>query len=324
MDRTEQADAGGGESTGAVEATVDELLSLLGNETRMAIMQAMWQAFSFGAYVTESRDGIPFVELQEAVGVEDSGNFNYHLGQLTGVFLRDREDGYVLTPLGYNLMQAIDQYGEFGYDVREPQVLDSPCPYCDGDLVGEYRRGIVSVTCRDCGGLASDGNFTFVEVSGSGTSSLSMSALLDAATLSMFSKIQSSRYGFCWNCSGSLSRVLEDCPDHAPTEAGICERCDTRYRTKVHVECPTCGTSGGGPILEYAIVSPAVTTFYEDRGSGPAAVGPWEYRLAALGAAEETVAETDPLVVDMNFTLDDTNCPVTVKAQDGQIVVQSP
>jgi len=323
MDKTERQDVGESESTGAVEATVDELLGLLGNETRMEIMQVMWQEFSFSAYVTESREGVPFVELQDAVGVEDSGNFNYHLGKLTDIVLRDREDGYVLTPLGYNLMQAIDQYGDFGYDIRKSQALDSPCPYCGGDLVGEYRRGIVSVTCRDCGGLASGGNFTFVEVSGSGTSSLSMAALLDIATLSMFSKIRSSRYGFCWNCSGLLHRALNHCADHAPTDTGICERCDHRYRTRIHVECPTCGTSGGGPGLEYAIVSPMVMTFYEDRGSGPAAVGPWEYRLAALGAAEETVVEMDPLAVDINFILGDTNRLVTVKDQDNQIIVQS-
>jgi hypothetical protein len=323
MDNTEEQTVGSTESTEQVEATVDELLSLLGNETRMEIMQTMWQEFSFSAYVTESREGIPFVELQDAVGVEDSGNFNYHLGQLTDIFLQDREDGYVLTPLGYNLMQAIDQYGEFGYDARESGVLDSPCPYCEGDLVAEYSRGIVSVRCRDCGGLASGGNFTFVEVSGSGTSSLSMAALLDVATLSMVSKIRSSRYGFCWNCSGSLARVLEDCPDHERTDAGICERCETRYRTNVQVECPTCGTSGGGPVLEYAIASPVVTAFYEDCGAGPAAVGPWEYRLAALGSAEETVTETDPLVVDIEFTFDDRNCRVTVTEQDDQIVVRS-
>lgn len=309
--------------TGGIDHTVDELLGLLGNETRMGIMQALWQEFSFSAYVTESRDGVPFAELQEGAGVDDSGNFNYHLGRLTGVLVRDREDGYVLTPLGYNLMQAIDQYADFSYDVREPRVIDSPCPYCGGDLVAAYRRGIVSIRCEGCGGLASGGNFTFVEVSGTGTTALSMATLLDAATLEMFSKIRASRYGFCWNCSGSLDRTLEQCRKHSPTGSGICDRCDHRYRTEVAVDCPTCGTSGGGPVLEYAILSPAATAFFDDCGCGPAAVGPWQYRLTALGAADETVVGTEPLEVEVAFTCDGENCRVTVGDRDSRIAVRS-
>jgi len=294
-------DCANGADEPAEVPAVDELLALLGNETRMAIMRALWAEFEFAAYVTERREGHSFSELLEATDVTDSGNFNYHLGELAGVLVADREDGYVLTPLGYNLMQSIDRYDSFAYTTLDERVAPDPCPYCGGDLVVAYRREIVSVRCRDCGGLAADGDFTFVEVPALGAQQPETAELLDAATLAMFAKVRSSRHGVCWDCRAPMDRSLAVCPAHETGPNGVCDDCDRRYATVVDANCDTCGESGRGPVLEYAIVSPSVAAFFESVGSGPGQVGPWRYRLAALGAATEVVERTDPAAVEVAF-----------------------
>ena len=286
------------------EPTVEKLFRLLGNETRMGIVQALWDEFDFNAYVIESREGTPFATLRERTGVEDSGNFNYHLGQLSGVLVEDLEDGYVLTPLGYNLMRAIERYATFEYDTVDEQVLDDPCPFCGGDLVADYRREILGVRCRDCPGLALDGNFTFVQLPATGAQHLSMPGLLDAATLAMFSKITASFHGVCWECHAPMERTFEVCEEHEPDFEGICAACDLRYRTLVRANCPNCGTGGRGPVLEYAIVSSAVRALFADAGLGPEQVGPWNYRLAAFESVAGTTVETDPIAVEIAFELD--------------------
>jgi DNA-binding transcriptional ArsR family regulator len=292
-----------GDVTSDVPA-VDELLALLGNETRMAIMRALWAEFEFADYVTERRDGHSFSELLEATGVTDSGNFNYHLGELSGVLVADHEDGYVLTPLGYNLMQSIDRYDSFAYTTLEERVADDPCPYCGGDLAVAYRREVVSVRCRDCGGLAADGDFTFVEVPAFGAQEPETADLLDAATLAMFAKVRSSRYGFCWDCRAPMERSLDLCSAHEPASNGVCDDCGRRYAAVVDANCETCGESGRGPAIEYAIVSPSVAAFFESVGAGPGQVGPWRYRLAALGAATETVERVESPTVVVTFERD--------------------
>lgn len=310
-----RATAGGGGNVDDAETdfeAVGELFHLLSNETRMRIVHALWDRFSFQAYVTESDEGIPYAELATAAGVDDSGNFNYHLGQLTGTLVEKREDGYALTPLGYNLMRSIERYSSFAYETRPERTLEEPCPFCGGDLVGAYRREIVSIRCRDCDGLAAPGNFTFVQLPSTGTADLSTAGLIDAATLELFSKVTASGHGFCWSCHAAVAPSLECCDAHEPTAGGTCDRCGQRFRTTIHVECDRCGTRGQGPLLEYVLTVPDVGARLRAADVGPRQVGPWRYRLAAFGAVAETVVATDPVAVEFDFALDDRSFTVTV------------
>jgi predicted phosphatase len=281
---------------------IEKLFGLLGNRTRMKIMRTLWDEFEFAEYVVEDQDGTPFARLREQAGIDDPGNFNYHLGELVDVLVESRDDGYVLTPLGYNLMGAIDRYTTYQYETLEEWTVEDPCPFCGGSLVAAYRREILEVRCRDCGGLAEDGNFTFVDLSSSGVRNLDRRELLDVASFTMMSKIRSSMHGICWDCHAPLSLDAVFCDQHDRTAEGVCSNCDQRYRTTVDVSCSTCGTGGFGPLVEYAIISPPIGTFFGRVGSAPWDVGPWRYRLTALGSVSETVRSTDPLVVTFEFS----------------------
>jgi hypothetical protein len=72
--------------------------SVVGNETRLAILEALWQA---------DADVVRFSRLREAVGVRDSAQFNYHLQELVGQFVAGGEDGYELKYAGKAVVRAL-------------------------------------------------------------------------------------------------------------------------------------------------------------------------------------------------------------------------
>jgi len=287
----------------------------------MRIMQALWEEFSFTSYVIEDRDGTSFATLREQADIADSGNFNYHLGELVDLLIEDREDGYVLTPLGYNLMGSLDRYTNFEYETLDEWEVEDPCPFCRGQLVARYRREILEVNCRDCGALADDGNFTFVELASTGVSDLDRHELLDAAVLTMGAKIQSSMHGICWDCHASMDLEFDICEQHTQDVNGICPHCLRRYQAAVNVSCSVCGTGGHGPILEYAIYSPVVSGFFNNAGHGPSQIGQWQYRLTALRCVTETCIESTPARAEVEFTVDENNLCVTIEKQSSRVMV---
>lgn len=77
-------------ASGGTILAPDEAFAALGNETRMAILQALW----------DSRDPLSFSDLRDAIGIQDPGRFHYHLSHLTDHFVRKSGKGYVLRAAG--------------------------------------------------------------------------------------------------------------------------------------------------------------------------------------------------------------------------------
>lgn len=292
---------------------VEELFTLLGNRIRMQIMRVLWDRFDFGQYVVEDADGTNFATIREVAGIDDSGNFNYHLRQLSGTLIQQREGGYVLTPLGYNLMRMFDRYGEYRDYSLEEWVVDEACPFCSGSLKAQYRRQIVEIRCSNCGGLGSEGNFTFVELPALGVKDLGRRELLDAAALSLLSKVRWAIKQICWDCHAPMDTTLELCAQHERDESGICSNCDMRYQTTVRAACNTCGTAGEGPILEYVIATPTVAAFFDSTHPEISSDQVWRYRIAAFAHATETVVTTEPITAEITFGLEEATSRVTVR-----------
>ena len=296
--------------------SVDELFSLLGNDLRMRIMQVLWEDFEFEFYVSGELSSIPFSEILDRSDVADSGNFNYHLGKLSGTLVEQYDDGYHLTPLGYNLMRAIEQFGTFGYDTISETVLENPCPFCEGELVGRYERQLVQVECADCGGLAEEGNITFVQLPATGIQHHDLETMLDVAILELESRVRASKHGVCWQCHDAVERTFGDCDDHRLNQEGTCVNCHGRFPSNVYVDCPNCRTSGAGPLFEYALVTPAVRSRIRTVKPELADAGPWKFRLAAFEGLSETVHSTDPLTVEYEFQFEDGHVSAMIETED--------
>ncbi|MFT4891703.1 MAG: DNA-binding transcriptional ArsR family regulator [Halobacteriales archaeon] len=275
-----------------VDITEDRLFKLLGNPTRMATLRALWEEFDFEEYVIQERTPIPYSVLRDRAG--EPSNFNYHLDRLVGVLVEDHDEGYLLSPLGYNLMRAIDAHASLEYEAIERTELADPCPFCGGTLAASYQREMLRVECLDCGGLADGGNFLTAQIPMTTTGTLEFPRLLDVASHTVAQRVGTSFQGFCWECQAPVERTLSVCQDHDRNENENCPECLGRFAVKLEVACPNCGTGGAGSLVEYALVTPGVQALFADHGRGRRQIGPWAYRLAALGAVQQRDVTADP------------------------------
>jgi hypothetical protein len=124
----------------------DEVFGLLGNETRMAILQAIWDADGGDR---PDDNVVTFTELRDRVGVADSGRFNYHLGQLTGRFVRKTDDGYRLRQAGLSVIRALLAGTIIDEPTLEPTAIDTPCPHCGATVEVRYEDEELVVRCRE-------------------------------------------------------------------------------------------------------------------------------------------------------------------------------
>lgn len=75
----------------------DEAFAVLGNETRIAILQALERA----------DEPLAYSDLKRQVEVCDSGRFNYHLEKLIGHFVERSDEGYWLRTVGERAAKAV-------------------------------------------------------------------------------------------------------------------------------------------------------------------------------------------------------------------------
>jgi hypothetical protein len=80
--------------TSEPDSSLAASFDLLGNETRLGIVQALLAA---------EPEPLRFSDIRDEVGVRDTGRFNYHLGRLRGTLVEKSDEGYVLTPEGRRL-----------------------------------------------------------------------------------------------------------------------------------------------------------------------------------------------------------------------------
>ncbi|MDX1748259.1 MAG: winged helix-turn-helix domain-containing protein, partial [Halobacteriales archaeon] len=97
----------------------DYAFATLGNETRLQILYVLGDA----------EDTLSFSDLRKRVGVDDPGQFNYHLNKLKNHhFIRPTDDGYVLREPGRIVLQAVLSGSVTRSPVLEATVLKIPCP----------------------------------------------------------------------------------------------------------------------------------------------------------------------------------------------------
>lgn len=300
------------------QLTEEGLFKLLGNDTRMAILEALWADFDVEAYILGSQDPMPFSTLRDAADVDDVGNFNYHLGQLEGQFVQavenDAGKGYSLSPLGYSVIHAIEGHTTFDDQSLGPTRLEDPCPFCDGQLEAEYEREIVTVRCLDCPAHGG-GSLNRVRVPAT-QQVLDIHEVLDLSVLQLLSSFTAGRFGRCRSCHAAVDMSVLTAETH-PEELEA-----NRSEAVCRVQCENCGAGGFGPLYEYALATPSVQTFFSAHGLGPAD-DLWRYRLEVLRRVEEAVLATDPVIVAYTFEIDDERHRVHIEPSAAGLEISS-
>ncbi|PSQ60035.1 ArsR family transcriptional regulator [Halobacteriales archaeon SW_7_71_33] len=117
-----------------------DAFSIIGNETRLSVLEALWRL------ETPAR----FSDVRAEVGMRDSAQFNYHLGELTDQFVRKTDDGYELRTAGVRVVQSV-LAGSFTEHPRREIDIDDPCVACGATLSAHYQDEQLTVECPACG-----------------------------------------------------------------------------------------------------------------------------------------------------------------------------
>ncbi|EMA28031.1 winged helix-turn-helix domain-containing protein [Haloarcula japonica] len=248
-----------------------EAFSLLGNDTRIDILQAMVDADADEAPVG-------FTELFERVDIVDSANFNYHLQKLTGHFIKQTEDGYEFRHPGRKVVSSI-----FAGTLTDRAQLgffpvDGSCHACGGDLHGWYVDEVLSIACVDCTTVLV--RYPFPP---GGIDERTPAELLQAFHHYVRHHYCMAADGVCPECTGPV----ETEPIRDPSEAN-------NFDVTVEHACQRCGydlqSSVGVNLLDNA----EVLVFHSERGIDLSTEPFWHFEWCVSDEHTEIVSE-DPL-----------------------------
>lgn len=289
-----------------------DAFSLLGHELRVEILQALLEGSRTGGEYPAS-----FSTLRERVGAEVSAQFNYHLGELTGHFVRRTDEGYELRYAGWAVATSIlagtyNRRAAFG-----PTGIDGRCPHCgEGALVASYREEWLAVECSAC-----DDRLVRYPFPPGGLESRSLSGVLEAFDRRVRSHVALARDGVCPACTGPMTVAIPATADGEgpadseadgddadagadPTVAFRCRRCSNRIRPEP-----------GLALLEHE----RVVRFAAERGRSLSEPPFWELEWCVSGDAASVTA-TDPWRCTVSVPIEDESLLVTV---DEELAVRS-
>lgn len=245
----------GGDDISAAEA-----FAILGNETRVETLLALWQA----------SEPVPFADLRRAVAPDDKGNFSYHLRKLADHFVEKTDEGYALRLAGEQVVRAV-----LAGTITERRSLPTAelgerCVYCGGVVEMAYDDEHISVRCTVCDGVVGrefpPGAYMHYGFPPAGLVGRTREEAVDAAHVLYDSKISPMMKGVCPECAGQVTLSYDVCEDHHVDETTLCPNCDARFEVWTVYECDHCKYQRASAMWFAALNHPAVIAFYHEHG----------------------------------------------------------
>ena len=301
----------GGDSSRAAEA-----FGALSNETRLAILLALWEAYSPAA----PDEGVSFSELRQRVDMRNSGRFNYHLGELEGQFVRKTDDGYVLRRAGRRLVRTVIAGTGIEEPTFEASEIDVPCPICDAATEIRYEDDRLYQVCTECQGAFEgheaqpEGYLAGIALDPAGFTDRTAGEMWAAARVRAFQNVRSMIEGVCDECSGPAGGSLAVCDDHDPD--GVCEACGRRSAPMAFLGCSVCKNYHVMSPRTIVAHHPAVVAFYHEHGVDVQFdVDDFESvrrRVSLVGDHDQEVVSTEPPRVRVVVSYDGDELRLTV------------
>lgn len=298
-------------ATGTPLPEATAAFAALGNETRLGILFALWDAYTPG----EEEVSLSFSELRERVGIRQGAQFNYHLDKLVGRFVEKTAAGYTLRRTGLLLVQSIIAGTSFADPTFDRTKIDAPCPRCGAPTAITYENVYVYRVCTECpgdtdvGGDQPRGALTAWTFEPTGLADRTAPDVFAASTIKTFARIALRFEDICPECSGRVEWSMEVCTDHTSPDDGVCPACGRVQEILVRERCSVCKSAGRGTPSIKVLFHPAVVSFCYDHGIEVGFSGATDYRdvirtLELVEACEETVVATDPPRVRVTVSLD--------------------
>jgi len=269
-----------------------EAFSVIGNETRLSILETLWQL---------EESPVSFSELRREVGMRDSAQFNYHLGELTDHFVRKADDGYELKHAGEKVVTAVVAGSITEKPDIEPFPVEGECFACDAGLQAVYEGERLAIECVECG--HQHGNYDFPP---GGLTDRTPAEIAEAFDQRVRHLHCLAADGVCPECSGRIEHSIEDEGD-----------CCLGVPVRVEHECQQCGhelcSAPGLRLLDHS----AVVSFHREHGihldEEPYWTLPW-----CVGGGYTELVDRDPVRIELRASIDGEELLVTV---DGNLDV---
>ncbi|UPW00138.1 hypothetical protein M0R88_16690 [Halorussus gelatinilyticus] len=275
------------------ESDPTEVFDLVGNSTRMNVLRALASAHSDAP----TDPWLEYGELQEAAGVSDNGNFNYHLDQLDDLVVK-REAGYRLSRIGMGVVSTVTS-GFF-----DPKwtwgPVDAPgdCLYCDDSPQLRYEDGILWLGC------GTDDHDVPLSVPPSLLDTHPEEDVVEQIAFLENQWSAQTRRGICSECQGYVDGEIE---------FGGARADHYHY----HGHCHRCGFQHGIPVGLFLVGHPAVVNFFYERGIDVRATPFWTLEFCKPGS--ETVLSESPLRLRVDVTHDGETLSLTLN-REGSVV----
>lgn len=311
-------------AAGAAGSEVTDAFALLSNETRMAILLSLWEAYEPGL----EDHPVSFSELRERVGVRDSGQFNYHLDKLTGQYVTEIDGGYILRDAGLKIVRAVIAGAGIDNATVAPTELDMACTRCGEPSVElQYQSGAIYLTCATCEGILTaekwpQGTIAIWEFDPAGLSGREPQELRAAAGIRNKHAHQMMAEGVCPACSGAIESSLQLCSDHTTEPGEVCPNCGTRDSARVRHVCTVCKNWDGNPVEVMVFNHPAVVTFYHEHGVDTRLdatdVAGYDRVEESIRSTSHTLVSTDPVRIRVSVPCQEDELQLTL---DGDLDV---
>ncbi|MFB6253732.1 MAG: winged helix-turn-helix domain-containing protein [Halobacteriaceae archaeon] len=304
-----------------VDAHAIEAFELLSNETRLAILLALWEIYD----PASDHNTITFSDLATRINYDSPGNLNYHLEKLVGLYVRKTENGYHITEAGNKVIRAIragaiTQTVSFG-----PFEIDDFCPYCNGTVEVSYSDTHIMARCTECIGTFIEGDqpareprlnnsrgvITRQEFPPAGVHNRSPEAAIQAHLNRTGYLGFAMLAGTCPECAGKTRISTTLCTDHEMTSQG-CESCGRAYRSWTGMMCQHCKFAIGAPSHWLLIRHPTIGAFLKDHGIDVTPGFSMEL-WSALDQADMQINSADPVKLGINYKLNGDKLSAMVK-----------
>lgn len=262
----------------------EDAFSLLGNETRIDIIQALWRA---------ENDRVSFSELRDHAAVADSGQFNYHLGKLLGTFVQRDESGYGLTYAGRRIIGAILDGTYTKRAEIDPFEIGPSCSGCESELQASYENDQFIVRCPNCEQTVLRFAFPPGVLDGR-----PREAFAEAASRWIRAQLSFTVNGVCPNCAGDITHSITADPEHHNGKVGLeydCQRCNHHATATV------------GLHLSY---HPAVIALYDDHDTD--LNGEFLQSYVSNDDQSTTVRSENPLRISVTISIGDDELELVV------------
>lgn len=295
----------------------DEVFALLGNETRIAILETLWEEY----YRYGVDEAIPFSTLYERVDIDDTGNFNYHLGRLGDHLVRQTADGYKLSPSGFRIVNAIIGGAVTEEPILAPTRVEATCPRCSSPIEITTVDESLWLLCTECEGYYDQqeravGAF---QLPPEGVRTRSPDEVLEASIAYTVGRGGIMQDGVCPDCGGATEVILTVCDSHEPAD-GICATCGRHFLGLFTFACTSCRNAIVAPSWAPVTRHPAVLSLFQEHGLEHRNTT-WAVIRHAYGWDEELLSPEPPAVRitvtheadELTATVDDTGAVVDVE-----------